>query len=289
MNVAIFWVSAIPIGYAVTGLYRMIHARRVGAVSPSAAYFVLGAFCFLVMIAAACLGTRWLGMGLSEIFERGMLPIVVITLPLVLLAHGHRSWALLSTVLVILGLAVAVDIYDLENLFGATDPAMAAVVPGLALVVSSLVLGVGPRFIRSWPPANAAQHRPIQTGRQAMTYSVQALDDTVHQRNRLAILSVLHELTTADFRFLRESLEMTDGNLGRHLVVLETAGFVNIAKGYEGKRPRTTVTITTLGRRALNSEIKALKEFVAQVEASPQKVRSRRGARPEGVIRTAQV
>lgn len=59
-----------------------------------------------------------------------------------------------------------------------------------------------------------------------MTHPAQRLDDTVHQRVRLGILAVLSEASRADFGFLRDTLDLTDGNLSRHIAVLEQAGLV---------------------------------------------------------------
>jgi DNA-binding MarR family transcriptional regulator len=58
----------------------------------------------------------------------------------------------------------------------------------------------------------------------------------VHQRTRLGILAVLAGATEADFTYLRKVLDLTDGNLGRHLEILEGAGLISISKGYHGRR-----------------------------------------------------
>jgi DNA-binding MarR family transcriptional regulator len=92
------------------------------------------------------------------------------------------------------------------------------------------------------------------------------LDDVVHQRVRLGILAIAHQARQVEFGFLRTTLELTAGNLGQHLTVLEKAGLVHIEKGYEGKRPRTWVTLTTAGQTALREEIAHLKELIQQVE-----------------------
>jgi DNA-binding MarR family transcriptional regulator len=89
-----------------------------------------------------------------------------------------------------------------------------------------------------------------------------SLDETVHQRHRLGILTITSEAEFADFGYLRDALELTPGNLSRHLTVLEDAGLVQVWKGYEGKRPRTWVKITAEGRAALTAEIAALTELV---------------------------
>jgi DNA-binding MarR family transcriptional regulator len=92
------------------------------------------------------------------------------------------------------------------------------------------------------------------------------LDDVVHQRVRLGILAIAHEARRVEFGFLRTTLQLTAGNLGQHLTVLEKAGLVHIEKGYEGKRPRTWITLTPTGQTALRDEIAHLKELIRQVE-----------------------
>jgi DNA-binding MarR family transcriptional regulator len=101
-----------------------------------------------------------------------------------------------------------------------------------------------------------------------VTHPALQLDDTVHQRVRLGILAVLSEARRADFAYLRDALDLTDGNLSRHIAVLEQAGLVTVEKGFEGKRPRTWVEATRGGRRALAAEVKALRELIALVEPS---------------------
>jgi len=105
-----------------------------------------------------------------------------------------------------------------------------------------------------------------------VTYPLERLDDDVHQRVRLGILALLSNVTRADFTRLREALATTDGNLGRHLRVLEEADLIKISKVIEGRRPRTWVQISKKGRSALRSEIDALKEIVAIVEGESEPV-----------------
>jgi DNA-binding MarR family transcriptional regulator len=92
------------------------------------------------------------------------------------------------------------------------------------------------------------------------------LDEVVHQRVRLGILTVTHTARRVEFGYLLDALELTGGNLSQHLRVLEDAGLVRIEKGTHGRKPRTWVTITAQGRRALLSEIAALKAIVRSVE-----------------------
>ncbi len=95
-----------------------------------------------------------------------------------------------------------------------------------------------------------------------MTHPTSALDEVVHQRVRLGILAVLAEARRADFAFLRDSLDLSDGNLSSHLQVLETAGYVAIAKEFEGRRPRTWVQATPAGRQAFHGELAALQALL---------------------------
>jgi DNA-binding MarR family transcriptional regulator len=106
-----------------------------------------------------------------------------------------------------------------------------------------------------------------------MSHPTSRLDDVVHQRARLGILALLAPADDVDFGFLRESLGLTDGNLSRHLQVLEDAGYLEIKKGFEGKRPKTRVAITKAGREALEQEMRALRELVAGLDNGSEKKR----------------
>jgi DNA-binding MarR family transcriptional regulator len=93
----------------------------------------------------------------------------------------------------------------------------------------------------------------------------------VHQRARLGSLTVLGEARRADFPYLKSLLQLTDGNLGRHIEVLAAEGLVTVTKGYQGRRPRTWVEITKLGRGALAAEMTALKQLLERYEQSPRR------------------
>jgi len=88
------------------------------------------------------------------------------------------------------------------------------------------------------------------------------IDETVHQRHRLGILTITAEARRAEFGYLREALDLTAGNLSKHLTVLEGAGLIQVEKGYAGRRPRTWVRITGQGRSALAAELTALTELL---------------------------
>lgn len=107
------------------------------------------------------------------------------------------------------------------------------------------------------PPAQAAGSHPAL-----------GFDDVVHQRTRLGILALLAEAAEADFTYLRKVLDLTDGNLGRHLEILERAGLITISKGYRGRRPRTRATITAEGRRALRRELASMQALVQRLDSA---------------------
>ena len=98
-----------------------------------------------------------------------------------------------------------------------------------------------------------------------MTHPSNDLDDVVHQRVRLGILAILAETKRADFGYLRGALDLTDGNLARHLQVLEGAGYVRLEKTIEGARPRTWVSSTRAGRLAFASEVASLRALLADI------------------------
>ncbi|MCW2876994.1 MAG: MarR family transcriptional regulator [Sphaerisporangium sp.] len=107
-----------------------------------------------------------------------------------------------------------------------------------------------------------------------MTHPTGGLNDIVHQRHRLGILTIAGDAARVEFTYLREALELTGGNLNRHLAVLEEAGLVTLEKGIDGRRPKTWVVITRAGRKALAAEISALEELVRrhrsqQAETTP--------------------
>jgi DNA-binding MarR family transcriptional regulator len=103
-----------------------------------------------------------------------------------------------------------------------------------------------------------------------MTHPSRRLDPAIHQPARLGILTAAAEVDRIDFVSLRQLLDLTDGNLSRHLTTLESAGYVAIDKAFEGRRPRTYIAITKAGREALDAEIAALKEIVTAADAVPR-------------------
>ncbi|KPK09441.1 MAG: hypothetical protein AMS20_00570 [Gemmatimonas sp. SG8_28] len=77
-----------------------------------------------------------------------------------------------------------------------------------------------------------------------------AIDRLIHEPARLLVMALLSVVESADFLFLLRQTGLTQGNLSSHLSKLEEAGYVEIAKTFQGKRPRTTLRISPAGRVA---------------------------------------
>lgn len=106
-----------------------------------------------------------------------------------------------------------------------------------------------------------------------MSHPTTRLDPAIHQPARLGILTAASESTRIDFVALRDLLGLTDGNLSRHLTTLEAAGYIKLEKIFENRRPRTWITATPAGRRALKAEIEALREIVANADTAGAKAK----------------
>jgi DNA-binding MarR family transcriptional regulator len=90
------------------------------------------------------------------------------------------------------------------------------------------------------------------------------LDRVIHERGRLAIMAMLAAAPELSFTDLRDTLEMTDGNLTTHVRTLQEAGYVSVAKSYRNNRRLTTVSLTADGRRAFGEYVTLLERIVKQ-------------------------
>ena len=104
--------------------------------------------------------------------------------------------------------------------------------------------------------------------------SLEKISDIVHQKSRLSILAALNASGTSDFKSLKQVTALTDGNLSRHLEVLQNAGLVTIGKGFVGKRPKTSITITDEGLRAFEDEVAIMEKLLEDVREANRKARS---------------
>ncbi len=77
------------------------------------------------------------------------------------------------------------------------------------------------------------------------------VDRVIHEPARLAIMTNLFVVESANATYLLQQTGLTWGNLGSHLGKLEDAGYVTVKKGYNGRKPETTLRLTDSGREAL--------------------------------------
>lgn len=92
------------------------------------------------------------------------------------------------------------------------------------------------------------------------------LDRVIHEKGRLAIMSLLAANPELAFTELRDTLEMTDGNVTTHIRTLQEAGYVAVAKSYQNNRPLTTCSLTAAGRKAFADHIALLEQIVQQTK-----------------------
>ena len=91
------------------------------------------------------------------------------------------------------------------------------------------------------------------------------LNEIIHQPVRLRIMAALVTLEPAnevDFTYLRELLDVTDGNLGAHLRKLEDAGYIAVNKTFVERKPRTYVAATAEGRMVFQEHVSALQAIL---------------------------
>ena len=91
------------------------------------------------------------------------------------------------------------------------------------------------------------------------------IDPIIHQSARLRIMASLVALGPADevdFTWLRDRLELTDGNLGAHLMKLEEAGYIRVEKRFVARKPKTFLSATHKGRGAFEDHIAALRAII---------------------------
>jgi DNA-binding MarR family transcriptional regulator len=91
------------------------------------------------------------------------------------------------------------------------------------------------------------------------------LNELIHQTVRLRIMASLVTLEPAeevDFTYLRDLLEVTDGNLGAHLRKLEEADYIVINKTFVNRKPRSFISATPEGRRSFQEHVAALESIL---------------------------
>ncbi len=94
-----------------------------------------------------------------------------------------------------------------------------------------------------------------------MTHPRTRLDEVIHHPVRFSLMAALAKAEELEFRFLRDTLAVSDSVLSRQASTLEDAGYVNIRKGFVGKRPRTWLSLTAVGRKTFEEHVQALRDI----------------------------
>lgn len=90
------------------------------------------------------------------------------------------------------------------------------------------------------------------------------LDRVIHEKGRMAIMSLLAATPELSFTEMKQSLGMTDGNLSVHLRTLQEAGYIAVTKTFQERKPLTTCSLTPAGRKAFGEYIDLLEQIVRQ-------------------------
>jgi len=88
------------------------------------------------------------------------------------------------------------------------------------------------------------------------------LDPLLHSQLRLAVMSLLISVDSAEFTFIKEKTNSTAGNLSVQLDKLNEAGYISIEKSFKGKKPLTTCKITRKGLKAFEEYVNNLKQYI---------------------------
>jgi hypothetical protein len=136
--VSLFWLVALPLGYGATVVYYWARARRRGAASSVWPYAVAG----LALLGVLVLGSVLSHLQPGDLFSRGLAPLLTVAVGLFVLAWAERSAGLAVFTAAFAGLALLVNLYDIENIFlrlgvGVPVPAINLIVPGSVLLLAA--------------------------------------------------------------------------------------------------------------------------------------------------------
>lgn len=91
------------------------------------------------------------------------------------------------------------------------------------------------------------------------------LDPLLHSQLRLAVISLLMSVDSAEFTFLKEKTNATAGNLSVQIDKLSEAGYIAVEKSFKGKKPLTTCRITKSGVKAFEEYVNNLKDYIRKI------------------------
>lgn len=93
-------------------------------------------------------------------------------------------------------------------------------------------------------------------------FNYQNIDDVIHSRIRTAIMALLISVDEAEFTFIRDKINATDGNLSVHLKKLEEHNYISVEKKFVERKPMSLYKITPTGRKAFEEYIKMLESII---------------------------
>lgn len=99
-------------------------------------------------------------------------------------------------------------------------------------------------------------------------FDIERIDEVIHGRIRLGIMAYLSTARSADFGELKNRLNASDGNLSIHMRKLEEAGFVEIRKSFQGRKPLTQLILTEKGGEAFTRYLDAIGALVGKSDTS---------------------
>jgi DNA-binding MarR family transcriptional regulator len=115
--------------------------------------------------------------------------------------------------------------------------------------------------------------------RSASRFAYDGLDRVIHERARLSVLtSLVTHSKGLPFGELKQLCALTDGNLNRHLMVLEEAKLITISKGTEQNRPQTVCRITPVGRKRYIEYLTVLEQVILDASAAVKSDMPARGS-----------
>jgi len=88
------------------------------------------------------------------------------------------------------------------------------------------------------------------------------LDPVLHSQLRLAVMSLLMSVESADFSYIRDQTESTAGNLSVQITKLKEAGYIDVIKKFSNNYPQTLCRVTPLGRERFIEYVNALRDYL---------------------------
>lgn len=93
-------------------------------------------------------------------------------------------------------------------------------------------------------------------------FDYKQLDEIIHSRIRLAIMAVLISVEEAEFNFLKEQVNTTDGNLSVHLKKLEESVYISVKKEFIDRKPLSVYKLTETGKKAFEIYVERLEKLI---------------------------